>query len=101
MIGGCTGINQDVIPYAMVYSKDRGGLLKGINLVGLERRGHTKDAVMKLQQFVRETMLNPVGNFKDNITQSTAHSELIDEVRQFLNLNHKHGILKDTDDKKP
>ncbi len=99
MIGGCTGVNQDVIPYAMVYSKDRGGQLKGINLVGLERRGHTKDAVLKLQQFVRDTILNPVGNFKENITKSTAHSELIDEVRQFLNLDHKHGILKDKDEK--
>jgi UDP-N-acetylglucosamine acyltransferase len=46
MIGGMTGVKHDVIPYGLVM--DDTGYLAGLNHVGLERRGYTKDQIQVL-----------------------------------------------------
>lgn len=51
MIGGLTGVRSDVIPYGMVM--DDTGYLAGLNYVGLERRGYTKEQVQTLQKSFR------------------------------------------------
>lgn len=48
MIGGMTGVENDVIPYGRV--KGERGFLAGLNLIGLERRGFTKDQIKTLQR---------------------------------------------------
>lgn len=52
MIGGMTGVENDVIPYGRV--KGERGFLAGLNLVGLERRGFTKDQIKMLQRAFNE-----------------------------------------------
>lgn len=48
MIGGMTGVENDVIPYGRV--KGERGFLAGLNLIGLERRGFSKDQIRILQK---------------------------------------------------
>lgn len=48
MIGGMSGVENDVIPFGRV--KGERAFLAGLNLVGLERRGFTKDEVKTLQR---------------------------------------------------
>lgn len=48
VIGGMSGVENDVIPYGRV--KGERAFLAGLNLVGLERRGFTKDDVRVLQK---------------------------------------------------
>jgi UDP-N-acetylglucosamine acyltransferase len=48
MIGGMTGVENDVIPFGRV--KGERGFLAGLNLVGLERRGFSKDEIKALQR---------------------------------------------------
>ncbi|MBU0859273.1 MAG: acyl-ACP--UDP-N-acetylglucosamine O-acyltransferase [Alphaproteobacteria bacterium] len=48
MIGGMTGVENDVIPFGRV--KGERGFLAGLNLIGLERRGFTKDQIKSLQR---------------------------------------------------
>lgn len=48
IIGGATGVENDVIPYGRV--KGERGSLNGLNLVGLERRGCSKDEIKRLQR---------------------------------------------------
>ena len=48
MIGGMTGVENDVIPYGRV--KGERGFLAGLNLIGLERRGFSKDQIKMLQR---------------------------------------------------
>ncbi len=43
MIGGITGVNRDVIPYAMAFGDHVE--LAGLNLIGLKRRGLSRDAI--------------------------------------------------------
>lgn len=47
IIGGMSGVENDVIPYGRVKG-DR-AYLAGLNLIGLERRGFTKEEIRKLQ----------------------------------------------------
>lgn len=47
MIGGMSGVEGDVIPYALV--KGERAVLHGLNLIGLKRRGFDKDAIKAIQ----------------------------------------------------
>lgn len=48
IIGGMSGVESDVIPYGLV--KGERAHLAGLNLIGLERRGFTKDQLRNLQK---------------------------------------------------
>ncbi len=48
IIGGMSGVESDVIPYGRV--KGERAFLHGLNLIGLERRGFTKDDIRSLQR---------------------------------------------------
>lgn len=48
IIGGMSGVENDVIPYGRV--KGERGSLAGLNLIGLERRGCSKDEIKRLQR---------------------------------------------------
>jgi UDP-N-acetylglucosamine acyltransferase len=51
MVGGMTGVKNDVIPYGLVM--DDTGYLAGLNYVGLERRGYSKERVQLLLKSFR------------------------------------------------
>lgn len=48
VIGGMSGVENDVIPYGRV--KGERAFLAGLNLIGLERRGFSKDQIRALQR---------------------------------------------------
>jgi UDP-N-acetylglucosamine acyltransferase len=48
IIGGMSGVESDVIPYGRV--KGERAFLAGLNLIGLERRGFTKEDIKHLQR---------------------------------------------------
>jgi UDP-N-acetylglucosamine acyltransferase len=52
MIGGMSGVEYDVIPFGLV--KGERAHLAGLNYVGLERRGYTKDQVQVLMKAFKE-----------------------------------------------
>ncbi|MEM9048190.1 MAG: acyl-ACP--UDP-N-acetylglucosamine O-acyltransferase [Pseudomonadota bacterium] len=52
MIGGVSGVEKDVIPFGMAFG-DR-ATLQGLNLVGLKRRGTSRDAIHELRAAYRE-----------------------------------------------
>ena len=47
MIGGITGVNRDVIPYAMAFGDHVE--LAGLNLIGLKRRGLSRETINALR----------------------------------------------------
>jgi UDP-N-acetylglucosamine acyltransferase len=51
MVGGLTGVNRDVIPYAMAFGDHVE--LAGLNLIGLKRRGLTRDAINAMRATFR------------------------------------------------
>lgn len=85
MIGGLAGVEADVIPYGLVKG-DR-AYLAGLNLVGLERRGFSREAITGLRAAFKQlfhgdgTMagrLQDVGDgYEDNL--------LVKDIVAFLN----------------
>ena len=67
MIGGMTGVKHDVIPYGIVTSDT--GYLAGLNLVGLERRGYTKDQVQVLMKGYRQIFAAEHGTLAERVAQ--------------------------------
>jgi UDP-N-acetylglucosamine acyltransferase len=52
VIGGMSGVESDVIPYGRV--KGERAFLAGLNLIGLERNGFSKDQIRNLQKAFNE-----------------------------------------------
>lgn len=46
-IGGLTGVTRDIVPYAMATG--RWARISGVNVVGLSRRGFSRDAIHRLR----------------------------------------------------
>jgi UDP-N-acetylglucosamine acyltransferase len=51
MVGGLTGVNRDIIPYAMAFGDHVE--LAGLNLIGLKRRGLTRDTINAMRATFR------------------------------------------------
>ena len=56
IIGGMSGVENDVIPYGRV--KGERAFLAGLNLIGLERRGFSKDEIRQLQRAFNQVFGN-------------------------------------------
>ena len=71
MIGGLTGINRDVIPYAMAFGDH--AELAGLNLIGLKRRGLSRDAIIHaLRAAFRAIFYGNGGDLKSRASQAKA-----------------------------
>ncbi len=49
MIGGGTMVSLDILPYTIATSSKREARLRGLNLIGLKRRGFTDEAIANLK----------------------------------------------------
>ena len=59
MIGGVTGVNTDVIPYGMATGDH--AVLGGLNIIGLKRRGVSREAIHALRAAYRQIFLQNKG----------------------------------------
>jgi len=66
MIGGMSGVENDVIPYGLVMG-DRARLC-GLNLVGLERRGFSRDEIKSLRSAYR-MLFAPEGTLAERVEE--------------------------------
>lgn len=66
MIGGMTGVENDVIPYGSVMGER--GRLSGLNVVGLKRRGFSKDQIHNLRAAYRLLFSNGESTFGERLT---------------------------------
>ena len=66
MIAGMTGIGADVIPFGFAIGQR--GVLDGLNVVGLRRRGYSRFDIQRLRQAYRSLFMMP-GHHKDRIEQ--------------------------------
>src|SRR5882672_9748535 len=63
MVGGLTGVNRDVIPYAMAFGDHV--LLAGLNLIGLKRRGLSRDTINAMRATFRSVFYGEGGKLAD------------------------------------
>ncbi|WP_296573334.1 acyl-ACP--UDP-N-acetylglucosamine O-acyltransferase [Phreatobacter sp.] len=72
MIGGLTGVKDDVIPYGMAFGANGvSGELIGLNVVGMKRRGLTRDD-LRVVRACYETLFYGVGTFAERLADATA-----------------------------
>lgn len=80
-IGGGAPVTGDVIPYGMV---DNLGALAGLNLVGLKRRGFSRDAIHDLRAAYRLVFANE-GAFNERVEDAARLFEERPEVMDIVN----------------
>ncbi|MBX9989851.1 acyl-ACP--UDP-N-acetylglucosamine O-acyltransferase [Phreatobacter oligotrophus] len=72
MVGGVTGVKDDVIPYGMAFGANgTSGELIGLNVVGMKRRGLSRDDVRQVRACY-ETLFYGAGTFAERVADATA-----------------------------
>jgi UDP-N-acetylglucosamine acyltransferase len=93
MIGGVTGVEGDVIPHGLVMG-DR-AVLKGLNLVGLKRRGFTRDQIHNLRNAYMD-LFHGDGIFADrleSVAVSYADNETVQKIVTFVRGAEKRSLV--------
>lgn len=49
-IGGMSGVTEDIVPFALYTGVRNTGEINGLNLVGLRRRGYTREAIHEITE---------------------------------------------------
>jgi UDP-N-acetylglucosamine acyltransferase len=82
MIGGLTGVNRDVIPYAMAFGDHV--LLAGLNLIGLKRRGLSRDTINAMRATFRSVFYGEGGKLADRARTAKAKYAGMAEVGEMV-----------------
>ena len=94
VIGGMSGVESDVIPFGRV--KGERASLAGLNLVGLERGGFTKDQIREIQRAFKE-IFDGEGNLDerlDLVAKGNVGNDLIEKIIDFARHREKFGLCQ-------
>ncbi len=92
MVGGMSGVENDVIPYGSVTGNR--ARLSGLNIIGLKRRGFSRDVIHALRNayrllFAQEgTMAERI----DDVAQMFADNEPVMEIVDFIRADSSRAI---------
>ena len=95
MIGGLSGVDSDVIPYGTVTGNR--AYLSGLNIIGLKRRGFSKDIIQDLRKAYGLLFSSQEGTFSDRVKEvfeEFANNEPIQEIVHFLRSEKSRSICK-------
>jgi UDP-N-acetylglucosamine acyltransferase len=93
MIGGVTGVNTDVIPYGMAIGDH--AVLGGMNVIGLKRRGLSREVINEVRAAFRAIFLSTRGSLFDRAraAQQSWRSNLqVQEIADFILADAKRGL---------
>jgi UDP-N-acetylglucosamine acyltransferase len=82
MVGGLTGVNRDIIPYAMAFGDH--AELAGLNLIGLKRRGLSRDSINAMRGAFRLIFLGREGSIDSRAQQAKARWPEVKEVGEIV-----------------
>ena len=94
MIGGMSGVENDVIPYGSVYGNRCA--LNGLNLVGLRRRGIDRDTIHALRNAYR-LLFAPEGTMAERVADVEAlmsDNEPVRDILDFIKADSSRGICQ-------
>ncbi len=80
-VGGMAGVNHDVIPFGNVWGNH--AHLEGLNLVGLKRRGFSREAINVLRAAYR-MLFAEEGTFQERLDDTTAAYSGSPEVMEII-----------------
>jgi len=93
MISGVSGIAADVIPFALAVGQR--GVLKGLNLVGLRRRGLARADIQRLRSAYRALFLGD-GVFRDRLSaveRQFGDDPLVGKIIAFIHAGGARPIM--------
>src|SRR4051812_26112825 len=82
MVGGLTGVNRDVIPYAMAFGDH--AELAGLNLIGLKRRGLSRDTINAMRATFRSVFYGAGTGMAERARAAKAQFSGIAEVAEIV-----------------
>ena len=95
MIGGLSGVDSDVIPYGTVIGNR--AYLSGLNIIGLKRRGFSKDIIQDLRKAYGLLFSSQEVTFSDRVKEVSEEfldNEPIQEIVNFLKSEKSRSICK-------
>jgi UDP-N-acetylglucosamine acyltransferase len=95
MIGGLTGVERDVIPYGMVVG-DR-ARLTGLNIVGLQRRGFSRDEIQALRTAYQMIFGEELGTLADRVNEAAERFpdvRPVQDVIAFIRADSSRGLVQ-------
>lgn len=95
MIGGLSGVDSDVIPYGTVVGNR--AYLSGLNIIGLKRRGFTKEIIKDLRKAYGILFSSEEGTFSERVKEISDEfkkNEPIKEIVSFLTKEKSRSICK-------
>lgn len=98
-IGGFSVITQDVIPFCRVAGS-RPPLLYGLNIVGLRRKGFSREKIRDLKEMFKIIFYSDINTTRalESIKKRFAPGEERDEIINFIQ-SSKRGIIKKSSEK--
>ena len=95
MIGAMSGIDSDVIPYGTVVGNR--AFLSGLNIIGLKRRGFSKDIIQDLKKAYGVLFVSNEGTISDRIkevSEDFSKNIPVMEIVDFLTKEKSRSICK-------
>ena len=92
MIGGMSGIENDVIPYGQASGKR--AHLVGLNLVGLKRRGFSREEIQQMRGAFEQLFLES-GTFAtrlENVAKTHSGTDAVAEIVSFLRSESSRAV---------
>jgi UDP-N-acetylglucosamine acyltransferase len=91
-IGGMSGLENDLIPYGMALGNR--AYLSGLNIVGLQRRGFSRNDIHDLRRayrllFAQEGTLT---ERMDDVAQEFATHPIVQEILEFIRVGGKRSL---------
>ena len=93
MVGGMSGLEKNLVPYGL-YVGIRSNM-KGLNLIGLKRKGLDNNKIKTLNQFI-ENVFNKNESIENNLNKVSNEFKSIEEVKEiieFIEKSNKRGLV--------
>ncbi len=94
VIGGMSGVESDVIPFGRV--KGERASLAGLNLIGLDRGGFSKDQVRKIQKAFK-SIFSGGGNLDDRleaVEKNNQGDKIVEQIVDFARKRDRFGLCQ-------
>ncbi|MEM9029449.1 MAG: acyl-ACP--UDP-N-acetylglucosamine O-acyltransferase [Pseudomonadota bacterium] len=96
-VGGMSGLENDLIPYGMALGNR--AYLSGLNIIGLQRRGFSRDAIHDLRRAYR-LLFVAEGTLKervDDVAEEFSSHDIVQEIIAFMRAPGKRSLCTPRD----
>lgn len=93
IVGGMSGVEKDVIPYGSVLGNR--AVLKGLNIVGLKRRGFSRDQIHTLRRAYR-LLFAEEGTLQErvaDVAEEFGDNELVMDIVAFIRADTRRKLV--------